>query len=73
MIYSVVFVGAEAQICILLKGCGFRKTSYDCMEGGKFLQQFSFTGFYYWLVEGIRECKVEFVLNPTTRLDFFSP
>lgn len=54
VIYSVVFVGAEAQICILLKGCGFRKTSYDCMEGGKFLQQFSFTGFYYWLVEGIR-------------------
>lgn len=50
---SVVLVRAEAQICILLKVCGFRKTSYDSMEGGKFLQQFSFRGFYYWVVEGI--------------------
>lgn len=32
----LVFVGAEIQIRTLMKACRFKKTSYDCMEGGRF-------------------------------------
>lgn len=53
VISSIVIVGAELQICTFLKVCRFKRTNYDCMEGGRFLEHFSFTRLCYWGVEGI--------------------